>query len=214
MSNSLIANWGHPSGLLGHLAGLEMSVGKRPTIELALNLLALADDARVVEVGCGPGVAIKALAASAPSGSVTGIDPASEMRTQARLRNRAAVNAGRVTVLAGSAEALPVDGTAVFTHYLSMYSVAFWQSVERGLREAHRVLVPGGRLVIITRPARHAAPASRAEQIAQLGRAVGFDEIAAGERSLGRRRVELVTARKPGEPLAPPSVRPHSRSHA
>jgi SAM-dependent methyltransferase len=214
MLNRMIANWGHPSGLLGHLAGLEMSVGKRPTIELALELLRLPDDARVVEIGCGPGVAIKALAARVPSGSVTGIEPSSEMRTQARLRNRAAVNAGRVTVLAGSAEALPVDGTAVFTHYLSMYSVAFWQSVERGLREARRVLAPGGRLVIIARPARHAAPASRAEQIAQVGRAVGFDEIEAGERNLAGGRAELVTARRPGEPLTLSSVHPQSRSRA
>jgi ubiquinone/menaquinone biosynthesis C-methylase UbiE len=172
-----------------------MSVGKRPAVDLALDLLDLSDAARVVEVGCGPGVATKALAARTPSGSVTGIDPSPSMLAQARLRNRAAVAAGRVQLLTGRAETLPVQESAVFTHYLSMYSAGFWESVHDGLREARRVLVPDGRLVILVRPTKAPAPMSLAERIAELARSVGFDGAAAETRRLGRRAVDVVQAR-------------------
>jgi ubiquinone/menaquinone biosynthesis C-methylase UbiE len=187
--------WAHPRGVAGHLAGLEMSVGKRPAVDLALDLMDLAGAARVVEVGCGPGVATKALAARAPHGSVTGIDPSPVMLAQARLRNRAAIAAGRVRLLTGRAETLPVDASAEFTHYLSMYSAGFWESIHDGLREAHRVLVPSGRLVILVRPAKAPAPMSLAERIADLARSVGFDGAAADRRRLGRRGVDVVQAR-------------------
>jgi ubiquinone/menaquinone biosynthesis C-methylase UbiE len=82
-----------------------------------------------------------------------------------------------------------VAGAGLFTHYLSMYSIGFWDSVERGLQEARRVLVAGGRLVILARTAAHAG------RIAAVARAVGFDDVEAGRRLAGRRPVEIVTGR-------------------
>jgi ubiquinone/menaquinone biosynthesis C-methylase UbiE len=173
--------------VLGHLAGLEMSVGKRPSVTLALELLGPLDGAHVIEVGCGPGVVTKALASTVETGSVTGIDPSGAMLAQARVRNRAGLAAGRVRLVAGTAEALPAE-PGEFTHYLSMHSIGFWSSVERGLAEAQRVLAPGGRLVILSR---HGL-ATSLEAVATAG----FDCIAEGERALGRRRIAMLTARR------------------
>jgi ubiquinone/menaquinone biosynthesis C-methylase UbiE len=183
----LVRPWSHPRGLLGHLAGLEMSVGRHRDVALALELLDLADGARVIEVGCGPGVMARALSTAVGSGSVTAIEPSTAMLAQARLRNRSAVAAGRVRLLEGRAEALPLDG-GLFTHYLSTYTTSHWSSIASGLREARRVLEPAGRLVIGTR-----RPESIAE-IEDLAHAAGFAAVAGGERTLGRRQVGVVTA--------------------
>jgi ubiquinone/menaquinone biosynthesis C-methylase UbiE len=182
----LIRPWAHPRGLLGHLAGIEMSVGRRGDVGLALELLGLVDGARVIEVGCGPGVTAHALAKAVGSGSVTAVDPSRAMLDQARLRNRRAVATGHVQLLQGAAEALPADGP--FTHYLSMYTAGYWVSIERGLQEARRVLALGGLLAIGARRL------ERVAEIAELARATGFATVVSGERAIGRRRVGVVTA--------------------
>ena len=75
--------------------------------EWTLSLLDIGPDDRILEVGCGPGVLIQALAARAMVGPVVGIDPSPTMLQQAARRNAEAIREGRVQVLLGSATALP-----------------------------------------------------------------------------------------------------------
>ncbi|SHK18620.1 Methyltransferase domain-containing protein [Pseudonocardia thermophila] len=64
----------------------------------------------MLELGCGPGVAITALAARATRGAVVGVDHCSVMITHARLRNLVAVRAGRVRLVEASVADLPPLG--------------------------------------------------------------------------------------------------------
>src|SRR5688500_7109770 len=94
----LVRQFHQPTGLGGRLAGRVM--GHRPSnVERnrwAVELLDVQPNERVLEIGCGPGVAIAALASRVPEGLVVAVDHSEVMISQTRRRNTAAVDAGRV----------------------------------------------------------------------------------------------------------------------
>lgn len=142
-----LRTFGRPKGLLGRLGGLIMARANRETVERAIALLDVQPTDRVLEIGYGPGVGIELLARAAPSGYVAGIDPSYEMLRQARSRNADGIAASRVDVRLGSIESLPFDD-ASFDKALATNSLQVWPDALAGLREVHRVLRPGGRLVL------------------------------------------------------------------
>jgi ubiquinone/menaquinone biosynthesis C-methylase UbiE len=56
---------------------------------------------RVLEIGFGPGIAVRELARRATHGKVLGIDRSAVMRAQAARRYTAAIRAGRVSLDVG-----------------------------------------------------------------------------------------------------------------
>jgi len=105
----------------------------------------------LLEVGSGPGLAIRAAAAQAHRGPVAGIDHSTTMLQQAIRRNRAAVQAGRVDLQLGDAEVLPyADGE--FDKAYTVNSLRHWQDPAAGLREMYRVLRPAGRAAVFDQP--------------------------------------------------------------
>jgi len=133
------------AGIGGAIAGLTMLPGAGPVARLAINLMAVSDHDHVVDVGCGPGSAARA--AARRGAAVTGVDPATVMLKLARwLTPRAA----SITWSEGTAEALPLADHSA-TVLWSLKTVHHWSDLDAGLAEAHRVLVPGGRLLAIER---------------------------------------------------------------
>lgn len=98
----------------------------------------------VLELGVGTGRSLEAYPASVAS--VTGIDPDETMLARATRRSREAEN--RTRLLPASAEDLPFpDGSfGAVTAFLTLCTVG---SQEAALREARRVLVPGGELRLL-----------------------------------------------------------------
>jgi demethylmenaquinone methyltransferase/2-methoxy-6-polyprenyl-1,4-benzoquinol methylase len=112
----------------------------------ALQRAGLAAGAQVLDVGIGTGlVAREALKIIGPQGRLTGVDPSVGMMNQVHLPG--------VELVRGKAEALPrPDASADF---LSMgYALRHIGDVAAAFGEFHRVLRPGGRLVVleITKP--------------------------------------------------------------
>lgn len=163
MMNVLDAAFGHPRGPLGRLGGVIMarSTGKRN--EWTLSLLDIQRDDRVLEVGCGPGALIQALAAKATAGFVVGVDLSPTMLQQASKRNAQVIREGRARLEVGSATALPFE-EASFDKALSANSVPFWPDQVAGVREMRRVLRPGGVIAIILQ-SRWARTESEVKQI-------------------------------------------------
>lgn len=79
------------------------------------------------------------------------------MIAAARRRNRAAIGAGTVRLLIGDAGSVPAPD-ASYQAALAVHTIYFWPDLDAGLREVHRVLVPGGRLAIGFRPAERGRP--------------------------------------------------------
>jgi len=178
MMNVLDAAFGHPRVPLGRVGGVIMarSTGKRN--EWTLSLLDMEPDDRILEVGCGPGALIQALAAKATAGFVVDIDLSPTMLQQASKRNAQAIREGRARLEGGSATALPFE-EASFNKALSASSLPFWSDQEAGVREMRRVLRPGGVIAIILQP-RWARTESEVKQIGMgllaLLSQVGFQE--------------------------------------
>ncbi len=109
--------------------------------------LDLADDANMLEVGCGPGAVLGVLAEAVPRGRVVGVDPSPVMLRQTRRRNDEAIRAGRVEVSRGEAEAIPA-GDASYEVVIALNSVQLRHDRPVALREGRRVLRAGGVLCI------------------------------------------------------------------
>src|SRR5689334_25380292 len=76
----------HPgfSGLSGVLAGVKFLFGRDNAARLAIELAELGAGDRLVDVGCGPGVAVQR--AKANGAEAVGVDPSKEMLCVARAR--------------------------------------------------------------------------------------------------------------------------------
>ena len=83
--------FGHPRGLLGRIGGAVMARMNWPAAAWGVELLQLRDNEQVLEVGCGPGVAIELLASAAPGVRVAGVDPSRLMVRLATERNAAVI---------------------------------------------------------------------------------------------------------------------------
>lgn len=95
--------------------------------------------ARVIDIGCGTGNLLAALAASHSDASLVGIDPSEALLTKARMRSELA----GATFKLGGVEALPVEtGGADYT--LSMLVLQEFSDRALVLSEMCRVRRPGG----------------------------------------------------------------------
>ncbi len=89
----MVSQFHRPRGAAGWLAGREMALrpSNRQRNRWAVALLDVGPTDRVLEIGFGPGIAIREAARRATRGRVAGIDHSPEMVRQATRRNAAAV---------------------------------------------------------------------------------------------------------------------------
>jgi SAM-dependent methyltransferase len=122
----VVGQFRKPSGPFGHIVGWIMAArsSNRERSRWTVDLLHIDPDDRVLELGCGPGVALEQVARRLLSGIVTGIDHSPVMVKQAARRNREAIAAGRVLVRAGTIENVrAADGP--FTKIFSVNMIQF-----------------------------------------------------------------------------------------
>jgi ubiquinone/menaquinone biosynthesis C-methylase UbiE len=146
----------------------------------AVSLLDVQRHDRVLEIGFGPGIAVREISRLAVQGYVCGLDHSEEMLRQATRRNAAAIRTGRVDLRLGSVDSLPAFAEA-FDKVLAVNAIMFWhQSIDR-LKELRRVMRPGGRIAIAHQPrgpgATDATGAARGEEIAAALTQAGFSEV-------------------------------------
>jgi ubiquinone/menaquinone biosynthesis C-methylase UbiE len=190
----VVAQFHQPRGLGGRLAGWTMASrgSNRSRNAWVVSLLDIAPTDRVLEIGFGPGVAIREVASRAIDGAVCGVDHSEVMLRQARRRNADAVRAGRVDLRLGTADRLPTFDDR-FDKILAVNSMGFWDDPDRCLRSLRTKLRPGGRIAVASQPR---CPGATAETSARAG-----DDIARRLLQAGFDAVETETL-----PLDPPVV--------
>ena len=109
MRNIMIHMFGRPRGVLGRLGGMIMARTNDGCGAWVTDLLGVAPTDSVLEVGFGPGAVIQRLSKRASAGHVAGVDLSREMVAQARARNAAAIENGKVDLRHGSVGSLPFD---------------------------------------------------------------------------------------------------------
>lgn len=113
----------------------------------AIDLLGVRPSDDLLEIGFGPGHALKRLSKLAPFGSVTGVDRSGTMFRQASARNRGTIAEGRLSLKRGFFEKLPLENASV-DRILAVNVIYFVGALTDALSEARRVLRPGGSMVI------------------------------------------------------------------
>ena len=137
----------HPAGISGRLVGALMRVVNRRPNDLAIEALEIASDDEILELGFGPGQAVRRMAALASRGRVYGIDQSDVMLAQALRTNRRAVDEGRVSLRLGRFEPLSYPDAFV-DKILAVNVLYFWTDPTAVLDEAWRVLRHGGIMAI------------------------------------------------------------------
>lgn len=166
-----------------------------------VELLDLATDARVLELGYGPGIGIEAALRAAPRGQVVGLDHSHTMRTMAARRSAdAAADPDRLRLLVGDAENLPPN-LGTFDAIFSCNVWLFWTEPVATITALAGLLNQRGRLAITHLP-RHGG-ASRADTeaaartIEDQMRQAGLDDVRSHVLDLAPAPATCVIARKP-----------------
>jgi len=142
-----------PTGLRGRLAGWLMAhrSSNRERNAWAVSLLELQPTDRVLEIGCGPGVALALMSKVVTSGQIVGIDHSEVMVQQATKRNTAAIEQGRVQLRLASVFDL-TSGHDRYDKCLMVNVFHYWDSPDDVLRRVQWQMNPGGKIVIAFQP--------------------------------------------------------------
>jgi len=117
----------------------------------ALDLLAPRLGDSVIDLGCGPGMGVRAaLKRVGREGFAAGIDQSATATHYAAHAVHGACLEGRAVIMRAEVADLPFRD-CMFDRAFAVNSFQFWPDPARALREVARVLAPGGRLVITQR---------------------------------------------------------------
>ncbi len=121
----------------------------RPVHDVVMRTLAAEPCARVLDIGCGTGRLAERLVAEPAVRSVVGCDFSAGMLAHAadRLRAGPAAIARKATLVRGDATRLPFTDEA-FDAAVSTEAFHWFPDQDAALRDLHRVLRPGGRLLL------------------------------------------------------------------
>jgi ubiquinone/menaquinone biosynthesis C-methylase UbiE len=178
----VVSQFHRPRGPAGWLAGWEMALrpSNRQRNRWAVALLDVGPTDCVLEIGFGPGIAIREAARRATRGRVVGLDHSHEMVRQAGRRNAAAVREGRVELHQAAVDDLPSFEPA-FDKVLVVNSLGFWPRPVDHLIEIRSLMRRGGIIAVVSQPRCPGATSEhtdRAErQIRQQLQDAGFGDI-------------------------------------
>jgi len=197
-----MSQFGGPRGPKGWVAARIVARLTGEANRWMVDCLAVGADDRVLDVGCGPGLAV-AYAAGRSRSRVVGVDASPTMVRLALRRNRAEVREGRVEIRLADATRLPFpDGT--FTRIGSLNSLQFWVEPDEGLRQLHRVLEPGGRVAVVLMARSDERPGpgipSWVEETVDRMRSAGFADLEVTSRSFGGVLHRALVGVRPGAP--------------
>jgi SAM-dependent methyltransferase len=176
------AQFGHPTGFWGRAAGLLMAhrSSNRRRNAWAVSLLDVRSHDRVLEIGFGPGLAIRELGRLAAEGYVCGIDHSELMLRQATRRNAEGIRREVVDLRLASVDALPAFDPP-FDKILTVNTMLFWREPDSRLRELRQLLRPGGLIGVAHQPrgpgASDETAAAKGREIAAALTRTGFSDV-------------------------------------
>jgi cyclopropane fatty-acyl-phospholipid synthase-like methyltransferase len=182
----IVGQFKQPHGVMGKLAGAIMA--HRPS-NIARNhwtvdLLRLEEDHQVLEIGCGPGLALKKCTSNITSGRAVGIDHSKIMVDQARARLSGEIAARKVELRVGNLELL-AEYPRTFDRVFSLNVVQFFPDLETAFRQMHDSLKVGGMVVTTYQPRHPQATGDDALQMAERIEAnmnkAGFNQMVCHE---------------------------------
>jgi ubiquinone/menaquinone biosynthesis C-methylase UbiE len=112
-----------------------------------VRLLKVGSGDRIMEVGCGSGLALRRVLEECPECRVTGVDFSPLMLRKAAKNNREAVAQGKVRLVSADIRSHDFGGET-FTKIFGINVTYFWNPLEPVLSKLFGLLEPGGRMVL------------------------------------------------------------------
>ena len=118
------------AGVAGLVAALSMAVGRKADARLAVRLSGMGSSDTVVDIGCGPGVAVR-YTGRRRGAIVIGVDPAPVMLRVAKLLTRRST---KVRYVQGVAEGIPLPEHSASIVW-SIATVHHWSDIDAELKK-------------------------------------------------------------------------------
>ncbi len=140
-----MSQFAKPTGFFGRLLARGMAWGHKDFYMNTAKVLDLKHDDKYLEIGFGSGLFIKRFASHVSR--IAGLDCSEDMVKLASNINKSLVRSGKAEFKRGDASSLPWQNNE-FSAVVCIETFFFLHEPLVALKEIHRVLMPGGRLVI------------------------------------------------------------------
>jgi ubiquinone/menaquinone biosynthesis C-methylase UbiE len=137
-----------PTGIFGRF--YMSRVFDKGNIELntfMYEILSVAGNDHILEIGSGTGALIKKIADHLTTGMIEGVDLSKPMFKISQRKNRNHIKNGKVKIHFGDFDNLTLDSNC-FDKIFSVNTIYFWKNPEDTLSKVSSILKPGGKLVI------------------------------------------------------------------
>jgi len=139
-----------PTGFIGKIVGQMMNKYHTSFYVNYLKNNLPDNDSKILDIGCGGGKFLKYLSEINDSYILYGLDHSTEMIKLSKKINKQAIAQNRLKIIQGS-----VSNISIENDYLDLITafetVQFWPDIEKSFSETARVLLNGGRFIIINR---------------------------------------------------------------
>ncbi len=179
--NGIYKQFSKPEGFAGWLAGMIMSLrgSNRQRNKWTVDQLRIRNGQAVLEIGFGPGLAIKQIAERHPDCKITGVDHSETMVRMATGNNRASIKNGQVKLICGGLESLNTLGS--FDRIYALNSHMFWPDLDEALSRIVAHLNSGGLVGLTYQPrgpgASDASSVQEAEILSKAMTRAGLTEL-------------------------------------
>ena len=146
--DNMMKQFSKPKGLLGKLAGIIMAK-RASNIERNLwgiSMLNVQPDNIILEIGCGPGIAVEAIAAHLTTGKIVALDYSDVMISMAKRKNKASIMTGKVEFIQSDIAQYTAPSSS-FDRIFSSNVVQFWDDPVAVYKKIKEMLKPDGRVV-------------------------------------------------------------------
>lgn len=145
LPKTITTQFERPHGLLGHMTGWIMAhrTSNKDRNRWTVDLLDIQPNDHVLELGCGPGLALQSCLTHATDGLVVGLDHSETMLAQSCARNRQAIRDKRLELRFGSLGELS-DSPAQYNKIYSVNVIQFLEDLHAVFSVFYHHLKPGG----------------------------------------------------------------------
>lgn len=143
-----LGNPAKPQGEYGKQMLQDMNEHHASVTEWGLTYFNVAENAVLLDIGCGGGATLKRLAVLSPKGKIYGIDYSDISVQESTSFNQKLIDSGMMKILSGSVERMPF-ASSTFDGITTVESFYFWPKPEQNLREVRRILKEDGIFLLI-----------------------------------------------------------------
>ena len=148
MNKRYIANAAKPIGEFGKKRVADMNEHHAPLVAWGFSFIPKCFEKKCLDLGCGGGATISFLFSQMNASFCCGLDYSKVAVEEARKKNISAVEQGKCELIKGDVASLPFEDET-FDLISAVETIYFWPDPVKALQEAHRVLKPGGQIIII-----------------------------------------------------------------